>query len=110
MSPIGIVWWRYCGVRIFVPLLSDSEVRLRCDGIIAENKIYRKCLEEYTRVRGQVAITDFRPLTKAPTGNRFLVYSLFPETFATFAFATTPRIPIKLRSTWGTAYSTALAR
>ena len=63
-------------------VLSDPEVRLRCDGIIAENKIYRKRLEEHTRVRGQVAITDFRPLTKAPTGNRFLVYSLFPETFA----------------------------
>ena len=63
-------------------VLSDSEVRLRCDRIIAENRIYRKRLEEYTRVRGQVAITDFRSLSKAPTGNRFLVYSLFPEAFA----------------------------
>jgi hypothetical protein len=31
-----------------------------------------------TRVQGQVAVTDFRPLEKSPTGNRFLVYSLFP--------------------------------
>jgi hypothetical protein len=62
--------------------MSDSEVRLRCDRIIAENRIYRKRLEEHTRVRGQVAITDFRPLSKAPAGNRFLVYSLFPEAFA----------------------------
>lgn len=60
-------------------VLSDPDVRLRCDRIIAENRIYRQRLEEYTRVRGQVAITDFRPLSKAPTGNRFLVYSLFPE-------------------------------
>ena len=63
-------------------VLSNSEVRLRCDRIIAENRIYRKLLEEHTRVRGHVAITDFRPLNKAPTGNRFLVYSLFPEAFA----------------------------
>jgi oligoribonuclease NrnB/cAMP/cGMP phosphodiesterase (DHH superfamily) len=63
-------------------VLSDSEVRLRCDRIIAENRIYRKCLEAHTRVRGQVAITDFRPIDKAPAGNRFLVYSLFPEAFA----------------------------
>ena len=63
-------------------VMSDSEVRLRCDRIIAENRIYRKRLEEHTRVRGQVAITDFRPLSKAPAGNRFRVYSLFPEAFA----------------------------
>ncbi|MFO7687271.1 MAG: exopolyphosphatase [Desulfobacterales bacterium] len=63
-------------------VLSDPVVRRRCERIVAENRVYRKCLEAHTRVRGQVAVTDFRSLEKAPTGNRFLVYSLFPETFA----------------------------
>ena len=31
------------------------------------------------RVQEKVAVTDFRSLAKAPSGNRFLVYSLFPE-------------------------------
>lgn len=70
---------RHSDVRL---ALSDPMVRRRCDRIIAENAIYRRLLEENTQVRDQVAITDFRPLDKAPTGNRFLVYSLFPETFA----------------------------
>ncbi|MFZ0240766.1 MAG: exopolyphosphatase [Desulfobacterales bacterium] len=70
---------RHSNVR---QVLSDPAVRLRCDRLIVENAIYRRLLEENTRVQGQVAVTDFRGLEKAPTGNRFLVYSLFPEAFA----------------------------
>jgi oligoribonuclease NrnB/cAMP/cGMP phosphodiesterase (DHH superfamily) len=60
-------------------VLNDAEVRQNCNRVITENKIYRELLNKYTRVREQVAITDFRGLKKAPTGNRFLVYSLYPE-------------------------------
>ena len=60
-------------------VLSDAEVRQNCERVITENKIYRKLLNQYTQVRERVAITDFRELKKAPTGNRFLVYSLYPE-------------------------------
>ena len=34
---------------------------------------------ENTELKKHVSITDFRSFKKAPTGNRFLVYSLFPE-------------------------------
>ena len=34
-----------------------------------------------TRLEKHVAITDFRHLEKTPTGNRFLVYALYPESF-----------------------------
>ena len=60
-------------------VLSDAEVRQNCERVITENKIYRKLLNQYTQVQERVAITDFRALKKAPTGNRFLVYSLYPE-------------------------------
>jgi nanoRNase/pAp phosphatase (c-di-AMP/oligoRNAs hydrolase) len=30
-------------------------------------------------MKGHVSITDFRSFDQIPTGNRFLVYSLFPE-------------------------------
>jgi hypothetical protein len=30
-------------------------------------------------MEGTVVVTDFRPLTNIPVGNRFLVYTLFPE-------------------------------
>jgi hypothetical protein len=60
-------------------VLADGEVRHNCDRVITENKIYRELLNQHTQVREKVAITDFRALKKAPTGNRFLVYSLYPE-------------------------------
>jgi oligoribonuclease NrnB/cAMP/cGMP phosphodiesterase (DHH superfamily) len=60
-------------------VMADPEVKKHCDDTIVQNNRYRDLLEEYTRMQGQVAITDFRPLGKAPSGNRFLVYSMFPE-------------------------------
>ncbi len=60
-------------------VMADTEVRKHCEDTIAQNSTYRGLLEEYTRMQGQVAITDFRPMGKAPSGNRFLVYSMFPD-------------------------------
>ena len=60
-------------------VMQDPEVKKRRVETIARNKEYEKLLKQYTRMQGPVAVTDFRPLHKAPAGNRFLVYSLFPE-------------------------------
>ncbi len=61
-------------------VMSDSEVATRCRMVIRENSGYAGWLRQYTRIEGQVAITDFRSLDQPPSGNRFLAYSLFPET------------------------------
>ena len=74
-------------------VLADTEVRQNCDRVIAENRVYRERLNRYTRVQGQVAVTDFRPLDKAPAGNRFLVYSLFPEAHVHIRISRDPRQP-----------------
>jgi hypothetical protein len=59
---------------------ADFAVRRRCAEVIAQNETYRRLLLEHTRLEGQVSVTDFRPLgSDPPNGNRFLVYSLFPE-------------------------------
>lgn len=60
-------------------VMDDPEVAGRCDAAITENKLFKKYLEEHTVLNGHVAVTDFRSFTKAPNGNRFLSYSLFPE-------------------------------
>lgn len=62
-------------------VLSDSQVKERCRMIVEENKNYKVLLKEYTRLHDHVAITDFRSCEKVPIGNRFLVYSLFPDAF-----------------------------
>jgi nanoRNase/pAp phosphatase (c-di-AMP/oligoRNAs hydrolase) len=60
-------------------VLQDPEVKVRCDGIVEMNKKYKKVLQENTRLMQHVSITDFRSFDKTPAGNRFLVYSMFPE-------------------------------
>ncbi len=60
-------------------ILRDREVQKRCQTVIQENRDYRALLEKYTTLQKHVAISDFRDLDSMPYGNRFLVYSMFPE-------------------------------
>ncbi len=60
-------------------VMADPEVRERCEAVVRRNQAYTGYLEDYTRMEGVVAVTDFRSFDEAPTGNRFLVYSLFPD-------------------------------
>jgi len=62
-------------------LLDDPAVKRRCQDVIKQNEQYALHLKENTHLEKHVAITDFRHLKKPPAGNRFLVYSLFPESF-----------------------------
>jgi len=61
-------------------ILSDPEVKGRCDQALRDNIDYVKLLEKHTRIDHQVSVTDFRSLKRVPNGNRFMVYSMFPET------------------------------
>ncbi len=61
-------------------VMEDRMVRERCQRVVAQNLRYRELLRAHTAVRGPVSVTDFRSLEKSPGGNRFLVFSLFPDT------------------------------
>jgi oligoribonuclease NrnB/cAMP/cGMP phosphodiesterase (DHH superfamily) len=60
-------------------VLDDPEVKEQCKAVIKQNGQYKGILIENTRLKEHVSITDFRSFDKTPIGNRFLVYSLFPE-------------------------------
>ena len=59
--------------------LADIDVLNRIDVVLAKDREYEKSLLEYTEMRKNFSLTDFRSLEKEPKGSRFLVYSLFPE-------------------------------
>lgn len=61
-------------------ILKDKETDRRCRQAVEQNKEYIKLIQKYTKVNRHVAVTDFRSFEEAPFGNRFLVYSLYPET------------------------------
>ena len=50
-------------------------------------------------MHGHVSVTDFRTLGKIPEGNRFLVYSLFPDAVAsvTIGFTDETREKVMVR-------------
>ncbi len=62
-------------------ILKDPQVKRRCQGVIRQNEQYAVHLKANTRLEKHVAITDFSHLEKTPSGNRFLVYALYPESF-----------------------------
>ena len=64
----------------------DVEDILKTPDVAHKVEIYRendfRCLQalnDHTKIDGNVIITDFRPAENIPVGNRFLVYTLFPE-------------------------------
>jgi hypothetical protein len=60
-------------------ILSDPEVASKSLQVSQINRRYKDLLSAHTVVQGPVSVTDFRGLGRMPDGNRFLVYSLFPE-------------------------------
>ena len=60
-------------------VLENAEVKQHCQDVVYQNDRYVDVLKQHTVIHQHVAITDFRPFERAPAGNRFLIYSLFPE-------------------------------
>ena len=56
------------------PMVSERVKRLS-----EEDRSFRKALIDSSRVDGNVIVTDFRTEVILPIGNRFLVYTLFPD-------------------------------
>ncbi|MFH0977351.1 MAG: exopolyphosphatase [Spirochaetota bacterium] len=60
-------------------IISDPEVKKRCNIILEQDREYKNYLKQYTFVKKHLTITDFRSMSQEPRGNRFLVYSIFPN-------------------------------
>ncbi|MBF0223944.1 MAG: exopolyphosphatase [Desulfobacterales bacterium] len=60
-------------------IMKDSDVKKQCEEFINQNKKYKDFLLAHTKIIGEVSITDFTEFEMPPSGNRFLIYSLFPE-------------------------------
>jgi len=60
-------------------LLMLPNVAERVEYYHKQTSEFREMLIKYTRTEGDVIITDLRGVSPIHTGNRFLLYSLFPE-------------------------------
>ncbi len=60
-------------------VLLEPEVRQRVIRMFEQNEEFCWTLAELSRLDGNVVFTDFRRISDPPAGNRFLIYTLYPE-------------------------------
>jgi hypothetical protein len=60
-------------------ILEEPEVKARIVKMRASDLEFRSATHDRSRVEANLVVTDFRGLERIPVGNRFLVYTLFPQ-------------------------------
>lgn len=60
-------------------ILADPQVGKHVDRLKREETAFKEHLTQTSRMNGNVVITDVRGLRDLPSGNRFLIYDLFPD-------------------------------
>ena len=78
-------------------ILQQPEVRARVERIRSEQDDFKRLLQRNSFQLNNVVVTDLREIDHLPAGNRFLVYSLFPDT------------NVSLRVHWGPAHNSVIA-
>jgi hypothetical protein len=72
-------------------VLKLPEVQERVVRIREQDRAFRDVTLSHSRMEGTVVITDFRSIANIPVGNRFLVYTLFPEATLSMRIHWNPR-------------------
>lgn len=60
-------------------ILAMPDVKERIEVYNEQTENFKKMVTEHTRVEGKVIITDLRGVEPIYTGNRFMIYSMYPE-------------------------------
>ncbi|HEX3583538.1 MAG TPA: exopolyphosphatase [Thermoanaerobaculia bacterium] len=78
-------------------VLAQPEVAERIERLHRDQEEFKRLLERNSFTLNNVVITDLREIKQLPTGNRFLIYTLFPEQ------------NVSLRVHWGPYHSSVIA-
>ncbi len=68
-----------CRTMTIEQILDLDDVKERSEVYFEQNELFKDMISKHTRVDANVIITDLRGVEPIYTGNRFLIYSLFPE-------------------------------
>ena len=55
------------------------DVKERIEVYFEQTENFKEMVQKYTRVEGNVIITDLRGVDPIYSGNRFMIYSMYPE-------------------------------
>ncbi|MCL2078358.1 MAG: exopolyphosphatase [Oscillospiraceae bacterium] len=68
-----------CATKNIGQILENPDVDERVKLYFEQDALFKEMVAKYTRTDGNVIITDLRGVQTIYTGNRFLIYSLYPE-------------------------------
>jgi nanoRNase/pAp phosphatase (c-di-AMP/oligoRNAs hydrolase) len=69
----------YCRNYSIDEILAQPDVQERVTLYFEQAELFKKMLHQHTKTHGSVIVTDLRGVETIYTGNRFMVYSLFPD-------------------------------
>lgn len=69
----------YCRTMTAAEILRQPDVKERAERYFEQDALFRSMLKRCTRMVGDVLIIDFRDEDNIYSGNRFLVYTMYPE-------------------------------
>ena len=69
----------HCRHNTIDEILKMPDVKERVDMYHEQSKLFKNMVLAHTKVDGNVIITDLRNVSPIYTGNRFIVYSMFPK-------------------------------
>ena len=68
-----------CRRKSIDEILKNPDVEERIKVYFEQDALFRQMLATHTKVEGNVIVTDLRGVDPIYTGNRFIIYSLYPE-------------------------------
>jgi oligoribonuclease NrnB/cAMP/cGMP phosphodiesterase (DHH superfamily) len=60
-------------------IIKMPDVKARVDRYFEDEKEFAQILKKHSKLEKNVVITDLRGMENVPTGNRFLIYTIFPK-------------------------------
>ena len=69
----------FCAHHTIDEVLEHPDVKERTEMYFEQQELFKKQLSENVKIIGKVALLDLRPLETIYTGNRFMIYAMYPE-------------------------------
>jgi nanoRNase/pAp phosphatase (c-di-AMP/oligoRNAs hydrolase) len=68
-----------CSEKSIEDILAMPDVKERLDVYVEQNSLFREMVAKYTKIEGKILVIDLRGVEPIYAGNRFLIYTLYPE-------------------------------
>lgn len=69
----------WCASRTIDEIMAEDDVKERIDLYWEQNDKFKDMVQKHTRVENKIIISDLRGVKPIYTGNRFMIYSMYPD-------------------------------